>query len=476
MNFRNTLYLKLMILAGAILLSLCFVMLSAQTTVQPRDTILQFYTDLSQFKYSDSLTYVEFPVELFRDQLSFVKDDERLRGEYLITAEILREDSTVERKHWRNVNYCEAGEEISDSQRLYNKNYFLLPEGAYTFRIEVEDPNSGKKGTIKAAFSVMSFAAGRLRISDIQLASTIQKDSSGGSFTKNGYQVIPNPSALYGIGLPVLTGYSEIYNLVPATSDSGRVFHVTYDILDTQGSVVRTQSYDKIKPGVSAVNITQINVVSLVSGEYTLVMTVEDRENEDKTSVYRKFIVYRQADYEEGGALFNTRKETALYFPETEIDEMTEDELKKEFEYARYIATGNDKKTFKKANLEGKKEFLKRFWNAHTMASQTLNEGENYRDDYLARVEMANQMFRGTFKAGWKTDRGRILLVYGKPDDIERMTFGAGTKSHEIWHYHSLQGGVRFIFVDKQELGELELVHSTARGELYDEDWERWLD
>ena len=56
------------------------------------------------------------------------------------------------------------------------------------------------------------------------------------------------------------------------------------------------------------------------------------------------------------------------------------------------------------------------------------------------------------------------------------MTFGMGEKSHEIWHYHSLQGGVQFVFVDKQELGDMELVHSTARGELYDDNWTRWLE
>jgi GWxTD domain-containing protein len=154
---------------------------------------------------------------------------------------------------------------------------------------------------------------------------------------------------------------------------------------------------------------------------------------------------------------------------------MNEEQLDQEFEYTRYLATSEEKKTFKKANLEGKRELLKQFWNKRTLSSHHLKEGQNFRDDYLARVYMANQMFRGSFRDGWKTDRGRVLLVYGKPDDIDRMTFGVSTKSHEIWHYHALEGGVIFVFVDKQDLGNMELVHSTARGELYDATWERWL-
>ncbi|MFC1569024.1 GWxTD domain-containing protein [bacterium] len=436
---------------------------------------LNFYIDFTRFKYADSLTYVEFPIDLFRDQLQFVQDGDQYKAEYLVTAEVFQNDSIVERKHWRNVDQCASLDEVTVSQRLFNKNYFLLSEGEYVIVVEVEDANSGNKGYYKTDLSIKPFRAGSIRVSDMQLANTIKPDTSKGLYTKNGYLVVPNPSGLYGIGLPVLLGYSEIYNLAPAESDSGKFFRVKYDIINSQSEIVRTQTLDKQKPGTSAVNITQLNVVSLVSGEYTLVMEVVDLESGAKVSSHRKFLVYRQADYEEGGALSQVNTDQYIY-GNTEIDGMTEKELKEEFESARYLANSSDKKTFKKANLEGKREFLKQFWNKHTMASQTLEEGENFRDDYLARVEMANQMFRGTFRSGWKTDRGRVLLVYGKPDDIERMTFSMGSKSHEIWHYHSLQGGVQFVFVDKQELGDMELVHSTARGELYDGEWQRWLE
>jgi len=467
----------LWILQAVLIMLICMPVLSADDiNLQMQEKKLNFYSDCSRFKYTDSLTYVEFPIDLMRDQLKFVEDEAgQYKAEYLVTAEILQNDSVVQRKHWRNVDTCASLDDVVPTQHLYNKNYFLLPEGEFIFRLEVEDVHSGHNGRWNSDLSVKPFHTGSLRMSDIQLASNIKQDSSESVYTKNGYLVVPNPSALYGVGLPVLLGYSEIYNLTSADSDSGKIFQVKYDILDTQGEVVRTQTQDKWKPGTSAVNITQLNVVNLVSGVYTLVMEVMDMETGDAASNYRKFLVYRQADYEEGGALSEDNSDQYIY-GDTEIDGMTEEELKEEFTYARYLATSEDKKTFKKANLEGKREFLKRFWNRRTLASQDLKDGENFRDNYLARVRMADQMFPGSFRDGWKTDRGRVLLIYGKPDDIDRLTFGMGSKSHEIWHYHSLEGGVIFVFVDKQELGDMELVHSTARGELYDTDWERWLE
>ncbi|MCK5738586.1 GWxTD domain-containing protein, partial [bacterium] len=78
-------------------------------------------------------------------------------------------------------------------------------------------------------------------------------------------------------------------------------------------------------------------------------------------------------------------------------------------------------------------------------------------------------------KKGWKTDRGRVVLIYGLPDEIEHFTFNSTSKPYQIWHYFSAEGGIKFIFVDKRLFGNFELVHSTARKEIYDKDWERWI-
>ena len=51
-------------------------------------------------------------------------------------------------------------------------------------------------------------------------------------------------------------------------------------------------------------------------------------------------------------------------------------------------------------------------------------------------------------KIGWKTDRGRVLILYGEPNEIERFPNQMDKKPYEIWHYDDVEGGVIFVFAD----------------------------
>ena len=84
---------------------------------------------------------------------------------------------------------------------------------------------------------------------------------------------------------------------------------------------------------------------------------------------------------------------------------------------------------------------------------------------------MANQKFGNAMGEGWKTDRGRVLIIYGLPDEIERFPNTIDTKPYVIWRYHNLEGGAEFIFFDRNGFGRYELIHSTYRKELNNPSW-----
>jgi hypothetical protein len=90
-------------------------------------------------------------------------------------------------------------------------------------------------------------------------------------------------------------------------------------------------------------------------------------------------------------------------------------------------------------------------------------------------VRIANARFREKHRDGWKSDRGRIFLTYGEPNDIERNASSSDMNSYEIWQYYAIQDGVVFVFGDVRGLGNYRLLHSTARGELYDSSWMRLI-
>jgi len=76
---------------------------------------------------------------------------------------------------------------------------------------------------------------------------------------------------------------------------------------------------------------------------------------------------------------------------------------------------------------------------------------------------------------GWKSDRGRVYIMYGAPDDIERNVNAMDTYPYEIWRYNQYEGGVLFVFLDKNNSGMYQLVHSTKEGELSDPNWEDFI-
>jgi len=450
--------------------------LLAQKSEQPVQ--FNFAVECNRFRYSDSLAYFEFSASFYRDMIKYVPDGDTYRGEFLVTAEIIKDDSVHARKQWKNINSADSLGDITNSQLLYCLNYCVLRKGSYTFRIKIEDPNSSRHNTVEYPFEIEDYRGSDLQLSDIQFATSIQRDTSKDIYVKNGYRINPNPSALYGIGLPILYSYAEVYNLASATSDSGAKYLVSYKIFDSDGQVVKSVAEKaRTKPGASSVEVNGVNVVVLVSGAYTLVLEVADAETGQKATAKRRFWVYREGDYAEGGAKFAKREKVAAAgspgLDADRYDIMTEKELDQEFEWARYISNKEERDTYKKLPTEGKRQYLKEFWGKRDQSPGTPEN--EFKRDYLSRVNAANLSFKGTFREGWRTDRGRTLLVYGKPDETERFPFSSEQRAYEVWHFFSIQGGVDFIFVDKREMGDYELVHSTARGELYDAAWQRWL-
>ena len=93
------------------------------------------------------------------------------------------------------------------------------------------------------------------------------------------------------------------------------------------------------------------------------------------------------------------------------------------------------------------------------------------RDHYYERIKFASNMYGSAmYPRGWDSDRGRVLLQFGKPDGIDRHPNEHNRKPYEIWHYSSL--GYSFVFVDRTQTGTYQLVHSTAPNEISEPDWE----
>ena len=139
-----------------------------------------------------------------------------------------------------------------------------------------------------------------------------------------------------------------------------------------------------------------------------------------------------------------------------------------------YIITDEERKAFKKLQTDDERErFIEEFWRRRDPDPDT-DENE-YREEYYERIAYANEHFASGIP-GWKTDRGRIYIMWGKPDETEshpsggaynRESYEGGgstsTYPFERWFYRYLPGvgsGVEIEFVDPTGSGEYRIARN----------------
>ena len=154
---------------------------------------------------------------------------------------------------------------------------------------------------------------------------------------------------------------------------------------------------------------------------------------------------------------------------------MDNEELKFVFSYSKYLATQNEIDAWEAIlTVDGKRNYLYEFWKRRDPNPSTPeNEA---RAEYLKRYKFANSEYSNiVIKNGYKTDMGRVYMIYGKPDDISRYPNESERVPYEIWRYNSLESGVIFVFADFNSLGNYRQIHSNKRGEISNRFWQQQI-
>jgi GWxTD domain-containing protein len=295
------------------------------------------------------------------------------------------------------------------------------------------------------------------------LASDIKKAAGDSKYIKNNLQIIPHPRRTYDIFQPMLYYYVELNNL-SHDAETENNFDITFYITNENDDTVKTSPLrtKNIVAGTQA-EIGAFNTMSLPVGMYFLNIHAKDHASEGTSLTRKKFYVYKPQKKSD---------DAVAELPDIDpvYNAMSLEDLQNEFETARYLASSDEEDVFEQLdNQTGLGKFLTSFWRVRDKVNQ-LAFG-TFRRDYLDRVQFAEQRYSTSMKPGWKTDRGRILLLYGKPSEIERYPNAIDTKPYVIWIYYNLEGGAKFIFADRTGFGQFELIHSTYYKELSNPQW-----
>ena len=142
-------------------------------------------------------------------------------------------------------------------------------------------------------------------------------------------------------------------------------------------------------------------------------------------------------------------------------------------EDVRWIITDEEMSAFKQlSNDEERDQFIEQFWLRRDPTPDT--EENEYKEEHYRRIAYANEHYAAG-KAGWRTDRGRIYIVFGPADEIEAhpsggqydrpMEEGGGSTStypFETWRYRYLEG-----MGDKGQEVMIEFVDTCMCGDYH---------
>lgn len=499
--------LILLVLVACCLPRACFGWNEDQDVPSPSQGDIIFNVDIVTFYESPGRNLEEIYCMVPNEQIRYIQKDGAYGGKLRYEIKVIGEDGkTVEATEKTiEVNASSSQDALDRTVVQVLQSEIRVPPGIYEFRVTLEDLNARKKtllayllrrhktGTSEVVVESKEFREGEFLLSDIEFARSLRRTSEG-MFQKSGYEVVPNPQRRYGRLLPELAVFFEVYDLrrTPGTDS----VDATYSIVNREGSTIFSNEMPMALHGAKFGATALFDVTSLTGGSYALVLTVRDgagtvlAASERKFDVVWSFLSWGKYDSEK-------------------IEEMT------------YIFNDKEMEEFKSISPGEQEKFLVNFWKVLDPTPGTAdNEAmvEHYR-----RVAYADEHFGTAGVRGALSDRGRIYIKYGQPDDVQsfysdyefvrdKHDMEGGTnpvptdpfsrvgikasqqsdeassdqrggstvhgKPYETWTYDGpgnpvrrlsqrmpSSAGMRFMFVDERGVGDFKLVYSSEKQE-----------
>ena len=251
---------------------------------------LKYYLDTSSFRATKGRTIHEFYYNIPLCQLSFDKTAAGFVDTLQLTLIITdSSNNKLLQKQWLDPIYVDSLEKI-EGRFLPQQFEVTLYPGKYFVSLTMYELNTGYSGATLLKIRSPAYHGNSLNLSDIQIASLIEPDTSRNQYVKNRIKVIPNPNRLFGKTLPVLYFYFEIYNLQLTAIEEQNTYEIKYYLYDLNMNVVKEYpSKIKQKPGTSSFEIGGINVSTFDLSSLYLTVTVTDNFTSQTTTTEKMF-------------------------------------------------------------------------------------------------------------------------------------------------------------------------------------------
>jgi GWxTD domain-containing protein len=134
-----------------------------------------------------------------------------------------------------------------------------------------------------------------------------------------------------------------------------------------------------------------------------------------------------------------------------------------------YIISPVEREVFQKLQTDRERElFIEAFWKHRDPTPETPDN--EFKTEHYRRIAYANRYLgRESTKPGWRTDRGRMYIILGEPNDINRYSGKTELYDCEVWFYQGktelgLPAGFNLLFFKPNGQGEFRLYSPAGDG------------
>jgi len=347
---------------------------------------------------------------------------------------------------------------------------FSLAPGRYSLEVSVEDSVSGHK--VGSTVQLEGYRSAP-PASDLLLSPQIRAVTAG--------DTVPLPAELRW-GRMLVTAAAELeltplrataYYLLEAYAAQEATGTLTMRVVDSAGKALTTTAATPVTvPAGGGVLKGQLDLSGLPPGQYTMAASLDLSGKKVERSA-----VFTMAGLDETLEKDVARREAAKGTDAGYFDAMDEKSIEAAKEPLVLIAESGELSKFSKdLSLRAKRRFMTEFWQKRDL---TPNTPENEtRQKFYAAVDYANRTYGEKGRAavpGWKTDRGRIYVKNGSPDEMLQRPQAGRSPPYEVWRFRT--GKDRYyIFIDRANgLGNFQLVYSNDIKEPGQPNWQELL-
>lgn len=438
---------------------------------QDQEKSLRAYLSYATFNVPGGDPYIEVYLAIDGKSIVFVPVAEKeYQAQVDITISFARNDSILS-----FAKYTLNSPKINDLSRaaigIIDQQRFFLPVGSYAMGIEMSDPNNSQVPPFSTSEIVnLEFNNDALQFSAIQLIERFETATKQTELTKNGYDLIPMVYAFYPASANRLNFYTEIYNAEKVWGAEGK-FLVNGFIESAENMSRMNDFVFRKRMDAKPVNVIlhSLDIAQLPSGNYNLVLEVRDQNN--KVVLNNKVFFQRSNP----GVEFRLGDLSSVVVGNTFAARISNADSLRDFLRSIAPIASEAERDYaynltKTTDIPTMQRFFYNFW-----------QKRNYDDPnaewqkYYLEVRKVNAAYSTKTKRGYDTDRGRVYLKYGPPDQVVENYSEPGAYPYEIWHYYTLgrQRNKRFVFATKDMVtNDFALIHSDAIGELSNYRWQ----